>query len=405
MHVGICGGGNLAHAMAAWLGCHGHRVSIVTRRPTDWASELDATLPDGSGATAPLASVSADYGTLSDCEIILLTAPRFAIPSMCNQVRPHIHAGQLLAIAPGTPELLSMRDNPAWRNVELMGIYKVPFICRADVYGHRVSILGSRAVNRAWVSGNTDWETRSSQVAALFDTPLERLGSPYPFLLTNSNPLLHPARLSTMFADYREGVSYDHNILFYEEWTEAASERYIQADAELLEICRRIPEMRIGTDIVPVLEYYESHDAASLTAKLRSIAAFKGITSPMVQTAGGWIPDFSSRYFTEDIPWGTSPICELARKLDVATPTLDAFVQWNHSMLLRFGHPASLPSLQYSQYSITTSSPNALSLGHHTRNVKAERECSPVMKCLLSTSCTPPTSYSIENTVGNSQCA
>lgn len=153
-----------------------------------------------------------------------------------------------------------------------------------------------------------------------------------------------------MFADYREGVCYDHNILFYEEWTEEASERYIQADAELMELCRRIPEMRIGTDIVPVLEYYESHDAASLTAKIRSIPAFKGITSPMVQTAGGWIPDFSSRYFTEDIPWGTSLICGLARELNVATPTLDAFVQWNDTMLQRFGQPPPRPCLQYSQY-------------------------------------------------------
>lgn len=35
--------------MAAWLGCHGRKVGIVTRRPADWASELSATLPLGSG--------------------------------------------------------------------------------------------------------------------------------------------------------------------------------------------------------------------------------------------------------------------------------------------------------------------------------------------------------------------
>lgn len=345
MQIGICGGGNLAHAMAAWLGYRGHKVSIVTRKPDDWARELTGTLPDKSAVTAPLASVSADCGTLEDCEIIMITAPRFAIGSMCENVRPFLHEGQLLVIVPGTPLLLSLRNSPKWLGVELMGMYKVPFICRTAAYGHRVSILGSREVNRAWVSDNTDWETRASQVAALFDTPLERLGSPYPFLLTNSNPLLHPARLSTMFEDYREGVCYDHNILFYEEWTEAASERYIRADAELLEICRRIPEIRIGKDIVPALEYYESHDAASLTAKIRSIPAFKGITTPMVQTAGGWIPDFSSRYFTEDVPYGTALICQYAKQLGVPTPTLDYYVQWNNSMLQRFGQPAPGPIL------------------------------------------------------------
>lgn len=339
MNVGICGGGNLSHAMAAWLGSHGHRVSIVTRRPADWAYKLSATLPDGTQAHAPLFSVSADAATLHDCEIIFVTAPRYAIRCMCERMRPHLRKGQLLAVVPGTPDLLDMRNDPGWCHIELMGIYKVPFICRTEEYGHKVSILGSRPLNRAWVSADSNWLVRSAQMAELFATPMEQLGSPYPFLLTNSNPLLHPARLSTMFAGYHDGVAYNHNFLFYEDWTEAASERYIQADAELLELCRRIPEMTIGTDIIPVLEYYESRDATSLTAKIRSIPAFKGITSPMLQIPQGWIPDFTSRYFTEDIPWGTSLICALARRHGVATPTLDAFVSWNNSMLRLYGKP------------------------------------------------------------------
>lgn len=95
--------------------------------------------------------------------------------------------------------------------------------------------------------------------------------------------------------------------------------------------------MRIGHDIIPVLEYYESTDAESLTTKIRSIPAFKGIPSPMLSTAAGWVPDFSSRYFTEDIPWGTALICNLARQNGIPTPTLDSFVAWNTAMLQQYG--------------------------------------------------------------------
>lgn len=337
MNVGICGGGNLAHAMAAWLGFHGHRVHLVTRRPADWANCLQASLPDGTRAEAPICRIAESPEILEDCPVVFLSAPRYAIRSMCERIRLHLAPEQLLALAPGTPDLLDMQADPAWQATQLMGIYKVPFICRTEVYGHSVSILGNRTLNRAWVSPAADWESSSAVVEGLFSTPLERLSSPYPFILTNSNPLLHPSRLSTMFADYRDGVAYDHNFLFYEEWTEEASERYISADAELLKLCSAIPQMRIGHDIIPVLEYYESTDAESLTTKIRSIPAFKGIPSPMLSTAAGWVPDFSSRYFTEDIPWGTALICNLARQNGIPTPTLDSFVAWNTAMLQQYG--------------------------------------------------------------------
>ena len=34
--IGICGGGNLAHAMAGWLGTRGLHVNILTRNPNQW---------------------------------------------------------------------------------------------------------------------------------------------------------------------------------------------------------------------------------------------------------------------------------------------------------------------------------------------------------------------------------
>ena len=109
-----------------------------------------------------------------------------------------------------------------------------------------------------------------------------------------------------------------------------------QADRELLTLCSCCPCMEIGKDIIPVLDYYESRNAVELTKKIQSIPSFHGVKAPMTRRKQGWIPDFSSRYFTEDVPLVTKPICCLAEQLNIPVPTLQTFVEWNTSILNRF---------------------------------------------------------------------
>lgn len=333
--VTICGGGNLAHAQAAYLARKGHVVNILTRRPGDWASSLNAAFFDGLRKNIELQTVTSSPAVVENSEVVIISLPRFAIGTVAEQLLPHLTNEQLVVLAPGTPWLQQVQDNVRWKGKKLCGLYKVPFISRTENYGHSVSVLGTRDVNRVWFS-DASLRTYIPLLEDMFDTPLVELTSAWPFVLTNSNPLLHPSRLVEMFREYEEGVYYDHNFLFYEEWTQESSELYIAADKELLSICERCPGMVVGKDIVPVTEYYESPDAESLTRKIRNISAFKGILSPMVQHVDGWVPDFSSRYFTEDVEWGTVPIAEYARSLGLDTPVLDYFVSWTRSMMARF---------------------------------------------------------------------
>ncbi|QWP04905.1 NAD/NADP octopine/nopaline dehydrogenase family protein [Akkermansia muciniphila] len=335
--IGICGGGNLAHAMAGWLGTRGLHVNILTRNPNQWGKSLSTIFPNGTTHHAPLGHISNHPEILKDCNLVLVAVPRFGIREVCHRIKPYLHREQGLAIVPGTPEVMEMAEDPSWTSsVSLMGIYKVPLICRTQEYGHSVSILGSRPLNRIWVAPGNNAEHWSAMLETLFDTPLTHLSSPWPFLLTNSNPLLHPSRCMSLFRHYREGMFYDKQFLFYEEWTEEASELYIQADRELLTLCSCCPGMEIGKDIIPVLDYYESRNAVELTKKIQSIPAFHGVKAPMTRRKQGWIPDFSSRYFTEDVPLGTKPICCLAEQLNIPVPTLQSFVEWNTSILNRF---------------------------------------------------------------------
>lgn len=85
----------------------------------------------------------------------------------------------------------------------------------------------------------------------------------------------------------------------------------------------------VKPDSIPtVLDYYESHDAESLAAKLRSITAFKGIKAPMKQIENGYIPDFGSRYFTEDFPYGLNIIRTLAEEKNTDKTVIDMVFNW-----------------------------------------------------------------------------
>ena len=129
-----------------------------------------------------------------------------------------------------------------------------------------------------------------------------------------------------MFNGYAPGVVYDHEILFYEEWDDAASEVLFRCDAELQALCRAIPEDLSGVESLP--SYYESPTPALMTRKIRSIPAFKGIKAPMRKVEGGWVPDFESRYFTADFPYGLNVIRRVATEYEVRTPMMDEIWGW-----------------------------------------------------------------------------
>lgn len=332
LDITLCGGGNLTHAQAAYLARKGHRVHIYTRRPELWENRLSANFFDGDSRDVQLASVSASPEVVSNSDVVIISLPRYAIEGVTDQIYPYLRNDSLLVYAPGMPALLNMEKELRWQTKKLCALYKVPFISRTEVYGHSVSVLGSRDVNRVWYA-HEGMECYTPLLEELFDTPLVQLTSAYPFLLTNSNPLLHPSRLVDLFKNYESGVYYPRNFFFYEEWTDASSELYIQADEELLKICERCSGMTIGKDIIPVKVYYESPTVSALTEKINSITAFKGILSPMKQVSHGWVPDFESRYFTEDIAWGTKPICDYAREIGVDTPILDYFTSWTEGII------------------------------------------------------------------------
>lgn len=328
MKICICGGGNLGHVAAGFIAAKGtDEVRLLTRNPERWASSLAIDMPDGTVIHGRLERVSACAGdVIPGSDLVMLCLPGFSIAAVLREIAPwlsgHTAVGSVVSSTGFFFE--AMKALPSGN--PLFGFQRVPFIARTSEYGRRAVLHGYKKQLFAAVERSEAKERLRRELERLFSTPVSLMKNMYEVSLTNSNSLLHPARLYCMWKDWHEGVVYDRRSLFYEEWPEEAAALYIAMDNEFQAL---IGALGLTPGCIPsVLDYYESTDAASLARKLRSIAAFKGIASPMKECGGGFVPDFNTRYFTEDFPYGLAIIHNLLKEKGLPAPNINMVYEW-----------------------------------------------------------------------------
>ena len=326
--VCICGGGNLGHVVAGFLAAHGDcEVSLLTRHPERWQQQLEITTPDGEVLKGRIKAISSDPAeVVSHADIVLLCLPGFSISDVLKQIAPALTqktaVGSIVCSTGFFFEAFKILPS----QTPLFGFQRVPFISRLKEYGRSAYLLGYKPNLSIAIEQSNNKEELRADIELLFKAPTILLSSYYEVSLTNSNPLLHPSRLYSLWKDWHEGVVYPKESLFYEEWTIEAANYLIKMDHEFQQLLDVLPVTK--GSIPTILDYYESTDAASLTNKLQSIQAFKGIKSPMKKVDGGYIPDFCSRYFTEDFPYGLQIVQQQARQHGINTPMIDEILNW-----------------------------------------------------------------------------
>lgn len=332
MKVTICGGGNLGHVIAAFAAYHGNEVQLLTRHPERWSNDITIDTPEGKSITGHISCISDNpENVILNTDIILLCLPGYGIADCLRSIAPLLGRGRG-RLTPAVGSVVSstgfffeaLKLLPA--TTPLFGFQRVPFIARTEQYGHSAHLLGYKPQLHMAVEHMPSPHNFQEEIAKLFRTDVVLLNSHYEVSLTNSNPLLHPSRLYDLWCDWQEGMVYPRVPLFYEEWTERAAQLYLDMDNELQQLLHVLP-VRPGS-IPTVLEYYESSDAVSLACKLRSIEAFKGIPAPMQPVANGFVPDFHSRYFTEDFPYGLAIVRRLMHEHQISAPTIECIYQW-----------------------------------------------------------------------------
>lgn len=332
MRICICGGGNLGHVITGYLASKGYQVSLLTRHPERWSNILHIHTPEGETLEGTVSKLSADPAELiPQADIVLLCLPGYGIADTLRSIRPYLLPSTVVGSVVSSTGFFFEALELLPASTPLFGFQRVPFIARVEEYGKSACLLGYKPS----LSVAIEQEERKGQlvetISQLFGTPVRLLASHYEASLTNSNPLLHTSRLYSMWHDWHEGMTYPAQNQFYSDWTDEASQLLIDMDTEFFRLLDVLP---VTAGAIPtVLDYYESTDAASLTRKLHSIEAFKGILSPMRKVGNAFVPDFHSRYFTEDFPYGLAIIRRLMHEHHIDSPYINKVYEWGMSML------------------------------------------------------------------------
>lgn len=313
----------------------GYRVNMLTGHPVQWNGNIEVTYPDGRTIIGHIEKASSDPADIiPESQMVMLCVPGYLIKEELVKIAPFVTPGTFVGSVFSSTGFFFEAMAIMKEAVPLWGFQRVPYIARVLEYGKSASLLGYKsghniAVERA---GDSDKEQFRQWIESAFERPTHLLNNYLEASLTNSNPLLHTSRLYAMFSGWRPSHSYETNVHFYADWTDEASELLIAMDRELFDLIQVLPVSK--TFLPTILDYYESHDAASLSAKLRSIKSFKNIMAPMVEIGDGrWIPDLNSRYFTEDFAVGLRYIRDLAVKHNIPAPNIEKVYKWGNELI------------------------------------------------------------------------
>lgn len=332
MNITICGGGNLGHTCAGMLSlCEGVNVNVLTNRPSLWANQLTIELPSHAMVRGKLGRVtSSPAETIPDSELVLLCLPAYLVEGELKKILPWLGRDTIVGSVVGNTGFFFFAHEILPATQPLFAFQRVPYISRIEEYGHSARLLGTRPELLMALENVDDAEGFRCFTERLFGEKVVLVDNFYEVTLSNSNPILHTGRLYTMWNDWN-GKPFDRCPLFYKEWTDEASALEIKMDKEFFHLLRALGVSTAHIDTL--LHHYESTDAASLTRKIRSIESLSGILSPMKEVDGGWVPDFGSRYFTEDFPYGLRFIHKLARLHGLETPHIDDVSEWGLAVL------------------------------------------------------------------------
>jgi hypothetical protein len=330
----ICGGGALGHVTAGFLSAGNKaEINILTTKPEQWSHAVELVDPDNKRLKGSINRISDDPGmVVPGCDIVLLCLPGFAIENELRKISPYLSAYQYIGSVVSSTGFFFMARDILPDDARLFGFQRVPFIARVNEYGKSAYLLGYKKELKVAGYNIPDMDRLSALLSELFNTPVTALENYLEAALSNSNPLLHTVRLFSLFRDYVPGMVYPKHYLFYEEWDDHTSSLLLDCDNEFHKILHALNIS--GNANLPLLKYYKSEDAASLTNKIRSIKAFKGLKSPMIKIKENeFVPNLKSRYFTEDFPYGLAILKMIADKCNVAVPQIDKVLDWGKKII------------------------------------------------------------------------
>lgn len=332
MKIGIIGFGNIGSALAADLSARNHEIFVYSSSNLGENVEYQLTdMDSGDIINSKISLVTNDFKqAVSDRELIFVTYPSFMLNELSHQLLENLNRRTSICIVPGAGGAEYLMRGLIDSGHILFGLGRVPYIARIVERNKQTLYSRKTSITAAAVSSG-----KSIQFVDLLSSLLKmeviELKNYLAIALTPSNAILHTSRLYSLFKDYQTNLYYSSVPLFYEQWDDDSSDYLIALDEEVENLVEHLPKEIDMSDFKTIRCHYESFTREAMTAKISSIDSFKGIFAPMVKYDQGFIPDFSSRYFTEDFPYGLLLLKAFSLIVNIKTPFMDKILYWYQS--------------------------------------------------------------------------
>lgn len=326
-NIAILGSGNAACTYSAYLGKRGHTIRLYDSprfednlTPIREYGGMDIVGADtGFG---PISLITTDaQEAIQGVKVVMVVVPAFGHRALAEQMAPYAEDGQIFILNPGAmcgalEFLNTLRQCGCTKDVVVGELESNIFACRrvgpttVDIFGKKAS-MGISTIP----AGRVDDVIKDLNVF------FPNLFLPRPNLLYTSfaygNMIIHPAgsllnmgRIEWTHGDYK----------FYWEGLTPGVCRNIEAvDQERLQL-----GTALGCHIESLLEashrFYGHPERDSVYDFFRQSEVNDQPDRPSAPK------DLTSRYITEDVPYGLVPMSELGRLTGVETPAIDALI-------------------------------------------------------------------------------
>lgn len=332
MDVTVVGSGNGGLATAFDFALHGHAVRLFdTAHFPDHVAEVAAAGGiHGTGELegfAEIAYAGHDAETaLGGADLVVLVGPAYSTDHQARVVAPHLVPGQAVLVCPAScagaitfkrAAGLALDDE----TITVGETSTLPYAVRITAPG-RINVF-HKLSGGVYVAGlpRSGTDRLLSMIQDVYPAA-EAADSVLQTTLQNGNPVIHPAvtMLNAALIERTGG-----GFLFYEEGVTEGVGRVIEAvDLERLAIAESLGVSLLSEPALGVVQGYmleENYSTGYSTAP-----GFLGI---------GAQGQLDHRYLTEDVGYSLVFLTDLARRIGVPTPTMEALITMASIVLAR----------------------------------------------------------------------
>ena len=337
MNITIIGGGNIGCTLATKFSLKANVTLFVGSNNDyrDYIKNMKIINPDTNSITvANISKITESLeDSLKEADYVFITYPQFLFEKLAKDMFPFVKKGTHLVFVPGSGGAEFWFKHFLDKQCTITGLQRVHCVARIIDKGKSVKECGVKKSLKIASIPNSFNKEAKNVLEELYNLPIELLHNYANITLINSNSILHTSRLYCLFKNYTHDLIYNYIPLFYEEWDMESAEVLAKLDNELQEILQVLSNNDMDmSGIIDILTYYDSTNTTQLKNKLCSISGFKGIKTPSVELTNGFKPDFESRYFIADFPYGLDIILSFAEICGTKKDTLQLVSNWYYKI-------------------------------------------------------------------------